>query len=262
MGYWLPVMEELRTQTTATTESYSHPRPETQVEVVHGWPPGMENWKHQRSLWWRWETQRGEPLLETLPEQRQGVDSQASSSSLSPVGPWSNQTRNPLTRSLPPGHRGRGRAGLERSCHLQGRHSRAPKSRLLDTILHQGPMDFEKSCRDPDRFGLIGFPREDSPGFMPVWGVRAGQRKKLMYSCIFGGDRKSRERARVCRDAGNDPRRNEATSTQNPKDSDAPRQGRLCYISEPPNRGLKWSLQKLGVRLSLGNYKWKRGWIS
>lgn len=175
------------------------------------------------------------------------------------MGPWSNQTRNRLTRSLPPGHRGRGGAGLERSRRLQGRHSRAPKSRLLDAILHQRPMDFEKSCRDPGRFGLIGFPGEDSPGFMPVWGVRAGQRKKLTYSCIFGGDRESQERAQVCRDAGNDPRRNEpgegATSTQNPKESDAPCQGRLCYISEPQNRGLKWSLQKLGVRLSLGNYK-------
>lgn len=50
MGHWLPVMEELRTQTTATTESYGHPLPETQVEVVHGWPSGMENWEHQRSL--------------------------------------------------------------------------------------------------------------------------------------------------------------------------------------------------------------------
>lgn len=97
----------------------------------------------------------------SLPEERQQGNTQASSSSLSSMGRWSTQAGSRQTGSLGRCGRGKGRKEVAQ----QSRRQRQQSTRRLHSwrrAFTQASRTFEKSHRDPGRFGLVGFPREDS----------------------------------------------------------------------------------------------------
>ena len=124
------------------------------------------------------------------------------------MGHCSNQTRSPLTRRLPlcsSTQGGRAGAGEEAGERPQNTGS----LRSLTPSFPEAPRTFEKPRRDPGGFGWIGFPGEDSHGFLPVWCGQDGGRSSHAGGSLGVTEKAGAERAQVCRDAGNDPLRNE-----------------------------------------------------